>query len=247
MAHLRADQLAMRQGLCASRALAQRLIQEGKIRLKDGTPLRKCGQLLEEECVLVLEAPPRYVSRGAEKLLGGLAAFHPPVEERVALDLGASTGGFTDVLLQHGARKVYAVDVGHGQLHEKLRGDSRVVSLEGVNARDLTRDLIPEPIQLLVGDVSFISLTLVLPPVAPLLAPGAWIIVLVKPQFEAGREAIGSQGVVRSEAIRRQCVEKIQDFARGTLGWVPLGATPSPLLGPNGNQEYLAAFRTPEP
>ncbi len=246
MPRLRADQLAMRLGLCASRALAQRLIQEGKIRLPDGTPLRKCGQLLDQETVLILESPPQYVSRGAEKLLGGLAAFHPPVENQVALDLGASTGGFTDVLLQHGARRVYAVDVGHGQLHEKLQGDPRVISLEGINARDLTATLVPEPIQLLVGDVSFISLTLVLPPCAPLLSPGAWMVVLVKPQFEAGREAIGSQGVVRSETVRRQCVKKIQDFARETLGWIPLGAVPSPILGPNGNQEYLAAFRTPE-
>ncbi len=246
MARIRADQLAFQQGLCPSRAVAQRLIQEGRIRLADGTPLRKCGQALDENAPLVLDAAPQYVSRGAEKLLAALDAFHPPVQGAIALDLGASTGGFTDVLLQHGAKKVYAVDVGHGQLHEKLRSDSRVISLEGVNARDLSATRIPETIDLLVGDVSFISLTLVLPPCAPLLRPGAWVTVLVKPQFEAGREAICSRGVVRDEAIRRQCVRKIQDFARETLHWTPLGAVPSPILGPNGNQEFLAAFTTAE-
>lgn len=243
MAKVRADQLAVQQGLCASRALAQRLIENGQITLSDGTLLRKCGQQLDSSTALVLNAPPRYVSRGAEKLLGGIAAFHPPMEGAVALDLGASTGGFTDVLLQHGASKVYAVDVGHDQLHEKLRSDPRVVSLEGVNARDLSGALVPDKLDLLVGDVSFISLTLVLPPCAPLLKPGAWIVVLVKPQFEAGREAVGSQGVVRDETVRRYCVEKIQRFAKEVLHWTPLGAVPSPILGPNGNQEYLAAFR----
>ncbi|MCQ2396352.1 MAG: TlyA family RNA methyltransferase [Lentisphaeria bacterium] len=244
MSKIRADQLAVKQGLCESRALAQRLIEAGQIHLPDGTPLRKVGQPLDSETVLVLEAPPKYVSRGAEKLLGGMAAFHPPIENAIALDLGASTGGFTDVLLQHGAKRVYAVDVGHGQLHEKLRNDPRVISLEGVNARELDEKIIPEKINLLVGDVSFISLTLVLPPCAPLLAPGAWVVVLVKPQFEAGRDAIASQGVVRDENVRKACVEKILLFAKEHLHWSPLGAVPSPILGPNGNQEFLAAFRT---
>ncbi len=244
MPKCRADQLAVKRGLCPSRALAQRLIEEGKIRLEDGNALRKSGQLVDEDARLVLDAPPKYVSRGAEKLLAGIEAFSPEIEGAVALDLGASTGGFTDVLLQHGAQKVYAVDVGHGQLHEKLRNDPRVVSLEGVNARDLDDRIIPERIDILVGDVSFISLTLVLPPCAPLLKPGAQIVVLVKPQFEAGREAICSQGVVRDENVRRQCVERILEFARGSLGWQVIGTVPSPILGPNGNQEFLAAFST---
>ena len=162
----------------------------------------------------------------------------------VALDLGASTGGFTDVLLQNGAAKVFAVDVGHGQLHEKLRQDPRVVSLEGVNARELSKELVPEPIDLLVADVSFISLTKVLPPCAPLLKPMAWAIVLVKPQFEAGRQNIGSGGVVRDEVVRKRCVEQIVDFAADKLRWSHIGHLPSPILGPNGNQEFLAAFRT---
>ncbi len=240
----RADQLAVQQGLCASRAIAQRLIGEGNIRLPDGTPVRKPGQQLENATQLVLSAPPQYVSRGAGKLLAAIEAFQPELQGITALDLGASTGGFTDVLLQHGAAKVYAVDVGHDQLHEKLRGDPRVISLEGVNARDLSPAIIPDPIGVLVADVSFISLTKVLPPCAPLLHPHAWAIVLVKPQFEAGRQDIGSGGVVRDDAVRQRCLEAIIAFAQNDLHWTLVGTLPSPILGPNGNQEFLAAFRT---
>ena len=243
---LRADQLAVQQGLCASRALAQRLIVEGQIRRPNGICIRKPGQLLDTAELLKLGASPQYVSRGAGKLLAALEAFGPDVQGVTALDLGASTGGFTDVLLQHGAAKVFAVDVGHGQLHEKLRCDPRVVSLEGVNARDLSLQLLPEPVDFLVADVSFISLTKVLPPCVPLLKPNAWVIVLVKPQFEAGRECIGSGGVVRDEAVRSRCVEAVVTFAVRELGWSPVGQVPSPVLGPNGNQEFLAAFRTPK-
>ena len=239
----RIDQLAVQQGLCASRSLAQRLIDEGKLLLPDGTPVRKPGQQVEETTRLALAAPPQYVSRGAGKLLAAIEAFHPQLADVIALDLGASTGGFTDVLLQHGAAKVYAVDVGHDQLHEKLRNDPRVISLEGVNARDLTAALIPEPVDILVADVSFISLTKVLPPCASFLKPAAWAIVLVKPQFEAGRQDIGSGGVVRDEAVRQRCLNDIIAFAQNDLHWTLVGALPSPVLGPNGNQEYLAAFR----
>ena len=210
--------------------------------LPDGTPVRKPGQQLDEITRLVLSAPPQYVSRGAGKLLAAIEAFQPELQGVTALDLGASTGGFTDVLLQHGAAKVYAVDVGHDQLHEKLRNDPRVVSLEGVNARDLDATLIPDPIDVLVADVSFISLTKVLPPCVPLLKPRAWAIVLVKPQFEAGRQDIGSGGVVRDEAVRQRCLDAIIAFAQNDLHWTLVGTLPSPVLGPNGNQEFLAAF-----
>ena len=240
---VRADQLAVEQGLCASRSIARRLIEEGALTLADGTPLRKAGQLLEAHTPLRLAAPPQYVSRGAHKLLPSIELYKPSIGGATALDIGASTGGFTDVLLQAGAAKVYAVDVGYGQLHEKLLRDARVVNLERTNARDLTAALIPEPIDILVGDVSFISLTKVLPACAPLLKPDAWIFVLVKPQFEAGREEVGSGGVVRSEEVRQRCVENIVAFARRELGWTHLGTLPSPILGPNGNQEYVAAFR----
>ena len=211
--------------------------------LPDGTPVRKPGQQLEETTRLVLSAPPQYVSRGAGKLLAAIEAFQPELQGVTALDLGASTGGFTDVLLQHGASKVFAVDVGHGQLHEKLRNDPRVISLEGLNARDLNDTIIPEPIDILVADVSFISLTKVLPPCAPLLKSHAWAIVLVKPQFEAGKRDIVSGGVVRDESVRQRCLDTIIAFAQNELHWTLVGALPSPVLGPNGNQEFLAAFR----
>jgi 23S rRNA (cytidine1920-2'-O)/16S rRNA (cytidine1409-2'-O)-methyltransferase len=240
---VRADQLAVQQGLCASRALAQRLIDEAQVLLPDGTPVRKPGQQLDEITRLVLSAPPQYVSRGAGKLLAAIEAFQPELQGVTALDLGASTGGFTDVLLQHGAAKVFAVDVGHDQLHEKLRNDPRVISLEGLNARDLDATIIPEPIDILVADVSFISLTKVLPPCAPLLKSPAWAIVLVKPQFEAGKRDVGSGGVVRDEAVRQRCLDTIIAFAQNELHWTLVGTLPSPVLGPNGNQEFLAAFR----
>ena len=240
---VRADQLAVEQGLCESRSLAQRLIMAGEIRLGPDTPVRKPGQLLDAATELMLVAPPPYVSRGAFKLKAALDAWQPPVAGQVALDLGASTGGFTDLLLQSGAAKVYAVDVGYGQLHDKLRRDTRVVSLERTNARDLSREVIPEPIGILVGDVSFISLTKVLPPCVPLLAPGAWIMVLVKPQFECERGEVGSGGVVRDEAVRQRCVDKIVAFAQVELGWTSVGVVPSPIKGPKGNQEYVAGFQ----
>lgn len=240
---LRADQLAVEQGLCASRSQAQRMIAEGTLCIAPETPLRKPGQMVAPGTRLCCLQPLQYVSRGAGKLLPALEQAAPPVEGAVCMDIGASTGGFTDVLLQAGAAKVYAVDVGYGQLHEKLRNDGRVVNLEHTNARDLDRRLVPEPIGILVGDVSFISLTKVLPSCAPLLAPGAWVLVLVKPQFEAGREDVGSGGVVRSEAVRKRCVDGVVAFARETLRWRHLFTLPSPVLGPNGNQEFVAVFR----
>ncbi|MBO7741433.1 MAG: TlyA family RNA methyltransferase [Victivallales bacterium] len=240
---VRADQLAVEQGLCESRTLAQRLIMAGQIRLGPDAPVRKPGQLLDASVELMLIAPPQYVSRGAFKLLGALDEYKPDTAGIIALDLGASTGGFTDLLLQRGASKVYAVDVGYGQLHDKLRRDARVVSLERTNARDLTREIIPEDIDMLVGDVSFISLTKVLPPCGPFLKQGAWIMVLVKPQFECERHEVGSGGVVRDEAVRQRCVDKIVAFCRDELGWNPVGVVPSPILGPKGNQEFIAVFR----
>ena len=185
----------------------------------------------------------KYVSRGAYKLLSAIEKFQPNLEGKIALDLGASTGGFTDVLLQHGVAKVYAVDVGTDQLHPKLVADPRVVNLQKTNARQLSTELIPDPIDILVGDVSFISLTKVLPPCQPLLAPNAWIAVLIKPQFESERENIGKHGVIKDEKIRQQCIEKILAFAQTELHWINLDVIPSPILGPEGNQEYIAVFK----
>jgi len=232
------------QGLCESRSLAQRMIMAGEVRLGPDQPVRKPGQLLSSDTELFLDALPRYVSRGAYKLLAAIEHFQPDLTGAVALDLGASTGGFCDVLLEHGVAKIFAVDVGYGQLHDKIRNDSRVISLERTNARDLTTEIIPEKLDVLTGDVSFISLTKVLPPCVQFMKPGAWIFVLVKPQFEAERNEIGSGGVVRDEAVRQRCVQQIVSFAENELGWIPQGVVPSPLKGPKGNQEYIAAFRT---
>ncbi len=247
MPKIRADQLLADSGLCASRSLGRQLILAGKVLAPDGTVLTKPGRLIPDDWNLTLLEPPRFVSRGAEKLLAAIAAFQPPIAGCTALDLGASTGGFTDVLLAHGAAKVFAVDVGIDQLHDRLRADPRVISLEQTNARDLTTAIIPVPIDLLVADLSFISLTKVLPAASPLLASHAWAIVLIKPQFEADRQNIGKQGVVRNPAVRQACVDKILAFAAAELSWSCLGVIPSPITGPKGNQEFLAAFQNSPP
>lgn len=243
---IRADRLLAEAGLCESRAAAQRLIMAGQVRIGADRVIRKSSEMVDAEAPIHVVQPYPYVSRGAEKLLGGVRHFAPPLEGTVCLDIGASTGGFTDVLLQHGATRVYAVDVGHGQLHQKLREDPRVVCLERVNARRLTPEQIPEPVDILVGDVSFISLRTVLPPCRPLLKPGGWVLVLVKPQFEARREEVGRGGVVRDPVVRDRCVATIETFCRDELGWDPIGHVPSPITGPKGNQEFIVACRTPQ-
>ena len=240
---IRADELLARLGLAPSRAAAQAIIRAGNARLPGGESVRKPSQMLDEACgVSLAPGAPDYVSRGALKLLAALEAFKPAIKGKVALDLGASTGGFTEVLLRHGAAKVYAVDVGTDQLHESLRGDPRVVSLEQTNAKSLDATLVPDKVQLLTGDLSFISLTKVLPVCVPLLDAEFTAILLVKPQFEAERGEIGSGGVVRSEEVRARCVAKIEGFATQELGWRHIGTIQSPILGQKGNVEYLAAF-----
>lgn len=243
MSKIRADELVFRLGLAPSRSNASQMIKEGLVLLLDGTPVRKPGQMLDSTIAITATETMKYVSRGAGKLLAALDAFNPEIAGKTALDLGASTGGFTDVLLSYGAAKVFAVDVGTGQLHEKLRIDPRVVSLEQTNARDLDRTLIPDAIQILTGDLSFISLTKVLPACVPLLAEDFFAILLIKPQFEAERCEICSGGVVRSPEVRARCVAKIVDFAVNELHWHHVGTIESPVIGPNGNHEFLAAFR----
>lgn len=252
---VRADQLAFEQGLAESREQARSLIMAGRIVLApdaasslpcDSQPLRvsKPGHGYPCGTRLALLPGERFVSRGALKLLTLLDSFHLDVTGLVCLDAGASTGGFTDCLLQRGAARVYAVDVGRAQLHERLRNDARVISLEGVNLRHAEPSLIPEPVDLLTGDVSFISLTLILPPCMAWLKAGGLAAVLVKPQFELGPgEAV--RGVVRNEAARQRAVDKIIDFCTGELGLAALGVVPSAIKGPKGNQEYLALFRRP--
>jgi 23S rRNA (cytidine1920-2'-O)/16S rRNA (cytidine1409-2'-O)-methyltransferase len=241
----RLDQLLVERGLAETRTKAQALILAGKVRVGEGDAARsdlKAGDLLPGDAFVAVAEREPYVSRGGHKLAAALDAFEIDPADLVCLDVGASTGGFTDVLLQRGAGRVYAVDVGRGQLAEPLRRDERVVSMERLNARTLTATTLPEPIDLAVVDVSFISLGLVLGPVASTLRPGARarIVALVKPQFEAGRGRT-DHGVVRDPAVHREVLERVIDQARGTgLGAQALVA--SPILGPEGNREFLVAF-----
>lgn len=233
------------QGLVESREQGKRLIMAGRVQmLVDGglRPVAKPGQALARESVLKIEAGKRFVSRGGEKLLTALEHFQITVQGAVALDVGAATGGFTDCLLQHGAARVYCVDVGHGQLHWKLRKDPRVVNLEGVNFRAAQPDLLPEPVDLIVVDCSFISLRLILPACLQFLKAGGEIIALVKPQFEVGPKAV-IKGVVRDPALREEAVANVIRFAEQELGLFSLGSVPAKILGPKGNQEYLVLLR----
>jgi 23S rRNA (cytidine1920-2'-O)/16S rRNA (cytidine1409-2'-O)-methyltransferase len=238
----RLDELLVERGLAPSRTRAQALILAGQVRVGEGDSARldrKAGDLVAPETTIALTERDPYVSRGGHKLGAALDAFGIDPGARICLDAGASTGGFTDVLLQRGAARVYAVDVGRGQLAESLRQDARVVSLERTNARSLTASSLPEPIALAVIDVSFISLGLVLGPIASTLRPGpnAPIVALVKPQFEAGRGRT-DHGVVRDPAIHREVLEKIVAAAQ-VLGLGARDVIASPILGPEGNREFL--------
>ena len=241
----RLDKLLVDRGLAASRERARAMIMSGAV-LVGGHPETKPGTLIDAAAAIALrEADHPYVSRGALKLVKGLDTVAIDPTGKVALDIGASTGGFTDVLLRRGATRVYAIDVGYGQLAWSLRQDPRVVVLERQNARSMDLSLVPEPCDLAVIDVSFISLTLVLPRVAELLqpAPGKPIIALVKPQFEVGREQVGKGGVVRDEATRLGAVTKVRDWANAH-GFVAGDHVESPITGPAGNVEYLLLLRT---
>jgi 23S rRNA (cytidine1920-2'-O)/16S rRNA (cytidine1409-2'-O)-methyltransferase len=237
----RADQLLVDRGLVESRARAQALILAGKV-FSGERRIDKAGQTLASDAALEVRGHDHpWVSRGGLKLAHALTQFHLSPEHRVCLDVGASTGGFTDVLLAHGAAKVHAVDVGHGQLAWKLRSDPRVVVHEKTNARYLTREIIADPIDALVCDVSFIGLATLLPAPLALCAPGAWAIALIKPQFEAGPEAVGRKGVVRDREVHRAVCERIHAWWAALPGWHVLGITESPITGPEGNVEFLIA------
>ncbi len=235
MTKIRLDQLLVAHGLCESREQAQRLIMSGDV-LVDDRPITKAGTRVSEEAALRVRARPRYVSRGGEKLVAALDAFGIDPAGWVCADIGASTGGFTDVLLQRGAKRVYAIDVGYGQLHWRLRQDPRVVVMERVNARYL--ESLPEPIDLVTIDASFISLKLLLPAARRLLKPQGQIVALIKPQFEAGRNQVGKGGVVRDPAVHRRVIEDLLTWTT-EQGYAPQGLVPSPLLGPKGNREFL--------
>ncbi len=240
---VRVDQLLVQRGLAASREKAQRLILAGAVRV-NGSMADKPGHTVSDDpdLILTVEAAERFVGRGGLKLEKAFEAFGLDVTGRVCLDVGASTGGFTDCLLQHGAARVYAVDVGRGQLDWRLRNDPRVVVREGVNARYLKPGDLPEPVSFAVADVSFISLTKILPAVTPLMVSGD-LVTLIKPQFEAGPEKVGKGGVVRDPAVREQVVEEVRAFGGRLPGLVWQACCESPLKGPAGNVEFLAWWK----
>lgn len=241
IARVRLDQLLVERGLAESRSRAQALVLAGKVGVGEGDAARrdrKPGDLVAADVPIEVAGREPYVSRGGYKLAAALDAFAVDPEGLVCLDVGSSTGGFTDVLLQRGASRVYALDVGRGQLAESLRRDPRVVSMERTNARHLTASSLPEPVSLATIDVSFISLDIVLGPIASTLAPGGQIIALVKPQFEAGRGRT-DHGVVRDPTVHREVLERVVGAAGGLrIGTRAIIA--SPLTGPEGNREFLA-------
>ncbi len=240
----RLDMLLVERGLAESREKAQRMVLAGSVRV-DGQVVDKAGRPCAAEALIEVEKPPRFVSRGGEKLEAAFERFGLTVQGLVCLDVGASTGGFTDCLLQHGAARVYAIDVGHGQIDWRLRNDPRVIVMDGCNARHLKPGDLPELGQFAVADVAFISLTLILPAVTKLLVPGAQLVTLIKPQFEAGREQVGKGGVVRDPAVRQAVAERIRQFGTRELGLEWCGVCDSPIAGPAGNIEALAWWRKP--
>ena len=242
MPKVRLDQLLVARALCESREQAQRLILGGAV-LVDDRPATKPGHLVADDVDLRLHKTPPYVSRGGEKLAAALRAFGIDPSGWICADIGASTGGFTDVLLQQGAARVFAIDVGYGQLHWRLRQDPRVVVMERTNARYLAG--LPEVIDLATIDASFISLRLILPPIRRLLAAHGQIVALVKPQFEAGKDQVGKGGVVRDETVHRRVLNDLVIWATNS-GLAPQGLIASPLLGPKGNREFLLWLRPDE-
>ena len=238
---LRLDQLLVGKGLFASREQARRAIMAGDIMVGTRTAA-KPSELLEEETTITVKPTRKYVGRGALKLEAALDHFNINVGKKTALDIGASTGGFTDCMLQRAAKKVYAVDVGYGQLDWKLRNDPRVIVLEKVNARSLSHEHIPELVDLCVIDVSFISLTLILPNAFDLLAPAGLILALIKPQFKLQRSDVGKGGIVRDPDLHQKAQDKIVAFVT-RLGHMVIGTVPSAITGADGNQEFFACMR----
>lgn len=238
MAKERLDMLLVSRGYAGSREKAKALIMEGKVFVK-GQREDKAGTAFDEAVPIEVRGPAlKYVSRGGLKLEKAMSAFRLELSGMTCMDIGASTGGFTDCMLQNGAKKVYAVDVGHGQLAWSLRRDERVVCLERTNIRYVTEKEVPEPLDFASCDVSFISLTKVFAPARALLKEKGRMVCLIKPQFEAGREKVGKKGVVRDEAVHREVIEKIRDFVLEN-GFSVLGLSYSPVKGPEGNIEYL--------
>ena len=241
----RIDLLLVERGLAPSRERAQALLLSGAV-LVNEQKITKSGTTVAEDCkIRLLGADHGYVSRGALKLIAALDAWSVSIKDRVGLDVGASTGGFTQVLLERGARRVHAIDVGHNQLDWKIRSDARVVVKEGVNARYLTAEDLPESVDVIVIDVSFISLAKILPATLAFASADADWVTLIKPQFEAGREHIDKGGIVRSEEVRRRVVEEVKS-AGESLGLRSVGLIESPITGSEGNIEYLMHWKRAE-
>ena len=234
---IRLDKLLLAKNLAPTRQKAQALIGAGQV-LVNNRLADKAGAMVDDSCTLEVKESCPYVSRGGYKLEAGLEFFNIKPAGLTCLDIGASTGGFSDCLLQHGASKIYSVDVGYGQLAWKLRQDSRIVVMERTNARYLSREDIAEPIDLAVIDASFISLKLLIPALLPFFRENVSILALIKPQFEAGRGKVGKGGVVRDPSLHQEVIDEIISFC-ATLGLESQGITPSPILGPKGNKEFL--------
>ncbi|RMH31144.1 MAG: TlyA family RNA methyltransferase [Nitrospirae bacterium] len=237
----RLDVLLVSRGLVDSREQAHRLILAGWVQI-EGHTVDKCGKLVDRHAQIRVLTQPRFVSRAGEKLAAALDVFPVTCRGATAMDVGASTGGFTDCLLQYGAVRVYAIDVGYGQLDWKLREDPRVIVLERCNIRHLSPQAIPDPIDVAVVDVSFISLRLVLPCITNFLASHAIVVALVKPQFEVGKEQVGRGGIVRNDRLRHDAVEQVKSFGE-SIGLRCLGVIESPVRGRKGNREFLIGFR----
>jgi 23S rRNA (cytidine1920-2'-O)/16S rRNA (cytidine1409-2'-O)-methyltransferase len=238
----RADIFLVENGYAASRAEAQAAIRAGHVSA-DGKPVLKSSQMLAANAAIEYAKPHPYVSRGALKLAAALDRFDLSPAGLTCIDVGASTGGFTEILVERGARAVYAVDVGHDQLHPKLAADPRVILLEGVNARDLGQTHVPEQVEAVAADVSFIGLKLVLPAALKLAHQGAWLVALVKPQFEAGVGKVGKGGIVKDKSVQEEALQNIVDWLGAQSGWSVIGTMESPIAGGDGNREFLLAAK----
>ena len=236
----RADLLLAEKGHAASRTEAQAAIRAGLVKV-DGEVLTKPSKPIADDAAIEYQKPHPFVSRGGIKLAAALDHFQLSSEGLSCLDIGASTGGFTEVLLAGGAVRVYAIDVGHGQLHSRLLRDPRIIRRDGVNARDLNASHVPDAPQAIVVDVSFIGLKLVLPPALDMAAPGAWLVALVKPQFEVGRLWVGKGGIVKDANMQAEALTDIEKFIAAQSRWTVIGHIESPIQGGDGNLEYLIA------
>ncbi len=235
----RADILLLEKELVSSKEEAQKYIMAGKVRIGSDHIIQKTSDLFAETADISIDTPKQFVSRGAYKLLPALEKYTPSLDNKITMDIGASTGGFTDLMLQKGAVKIYAIDCGTNQLHHKLRTDKRVICHEKTNAKNLESDFISEKVNVITMDVSFISVTQILPAVTQFLEQDGICFILIKPQFEAERKDVPKGGVVIDKNIHNKCIQKVAEFATNKLNLKILETIPSPICGPKGNQEYI--------